>query len=75
MILSNLQKTNHCTSNPWVNPAWLHTELIKIFKTKVKEEKQRAGEYSKKNLEAAEKITELQQNLKDQADSIRKADI
>ena len=57
-------------SNPWVNPAWLHTELIKIYKRKVTEEKQRAGEYSKMNREAAEKISELQQIFKDQADTI-----
>ena len=48
----------HSPSNPWVNQAWLHTELIKIHKAKVKEEKQRADEYSKKNLGLVLKMEE-----------------
>ena len=56
--------------NPWINPAWLHSEINKLLKTQVEKEKQRALEYSEKNLEAAEVIMDLKENLKDQADTI-----
>ena len=62
---------NPC-NNPCINQAWLLTQLVKIHKAKVEEEKQRVLEYSDKNLEAAEVISELTENIQDQADTIDK---
>ena len=62
---------NPC-NNPCINQAWLLTQLVKIHKAKVEEEKQRVLEYSDKNLEAAEVISELTENIQDQADTIHK---
>ena len=63
---------SHSWYNPCINQAWLLTQLVKIHKAKVEEEKQRVLEYSDKNLEAAEVISELTENIQDQADTIHK---
>ena len=56
--------------NPWINSAWLHSEIRKNLQRRIKEEQQRADEYAKKNLEAAEVNIELKQKLNDQGETI-----
>ena len=56
--------------NPWINPAWLHSKMRKNLQRRIKEEQQRADEYAKKNLEAAEVNIELKQKLNDQGETI-----
>ena len=56
--------------NPWINSAWLHSEIRKNLQRRIKEEQQRADEYAKKNLQAAEVNIELKQKLNDQGETI-----